>query len=581
MVETARTAMSNYYGISLDFCLVDGGSQDGTQAWCREQPDVTLVEHGDLRGAVKAFNDGARAATGEYVIMANDDIEFLDDGILQAWIYMQSNPDCGVGCFYQDRNGRDWHVESMPAVSQGGEQIHVPYGQVCMVPRWLGDRVGWWGDYLHTYGGDNELSAQIITLGYKASPVEGARIHDAEADDDLRKINNISGAKDPRAVRGHHPDSWAWGRAWRGRQEHLQFARGPSLVGPLVRNGPQIPNPIVPRERVLYLPIYEQGWPIQKQQKRGLREALAKVGLVAEYDYVGRFQEAGKDIALTEMQFLLHQIKPTLILSQLHNGEQIGPGVVGRLRDAAPGVTWVNWNGDYWPENLTSEEGLALARSFDLQLTVNRKALNDYDKHGIKANYWQIGWEPDGVGHAPDGAACDLVFLGNRYSQARTTLVRHLRKEEWLDFHLHGQGWPDGWARGACLYDFITACKLYRAAKFSLGDSQWPNSGFVSNRVMQALVAGGSVLCHQWFARMEELGLEDGLTCIVWKEYQELVSKIKFYLEHEDQRQAMAEAGQRLALDRHSFDVRVSELLGMLDGRPAPAQELEMIDDWR
>jgi spore maturation protein CgeB len=122
---------------------------------------------------------------------------------------------------------------------------------------------------------------------------------------------------------------------------------------------------------------------------------------------------------------------------------------------------------------------------------------------------------------------------------------------------------------------------LYRAAKFSLGDSQWPDSGFVSNRVMQALVAGGSVLCHQWFARMEELGLEDGLTCIVWKEYQELVSKIKFYLEHEDQRQAMAEAGQRLALDRHSFDVRVSELLGMLDGRPAPAQELEMIDDWR
>ena len=99
--------------------------------------------------------------------MDKDDIEFVGDGILQAWIYMQNNPDCGCGCFFQDRNGRDWHVESMPAVSQQGEQTHVPYGQVCMVPRWLGERVGWWGDYLHTYGGDNELSAQILTLGYK------------------------------------------------------------------------------------------------------------------------------------------------------------------------------------------------------------------------------------------------------------------------------------------------------------------------------------------------------------------------------------------------------------------------------
>lgn len=582
MVTTAREAMGNHYGVSLGFCLVDGGSQDGTQDWCRQQPDVTLVEHGSLRGAVKAFNDGANAATGEYVIMANDDIEFVGDGILQAWIYMQNNPDCGCGCFFQDRNGQNWHVESMPAVSQQGEQIHVPYGQVCMVPRWLGERVGWWGDFLHTYGGDNELSAQIITLGYKASPVEGARIHDAEADDDLRKINNISSGKDPRAVNGHHPDSWAWGRAWRGRREHLQFPRGPSLVGPLLCDRPQIPNPITPRERVVYLPIYEHGWPIQKKQKRGLREALAETGLVAEYDYVGRFQEAGKEIALTEIQGLLHQVKPTLILSQLHNGDQIGPGVVAQLRNSAPDATWVNWNGDYWPDNLTSDEGLALARSFDLQLTVNRQALDEYDKQSIKAKYWQIGWEPDGVGHEPDGEPCDLVFLANGYSRPRKNLVRRLRKGPGFTFHLYGQGWPDGWAQGECLYDFVAACKLYRGAKFSLGDSQWPDSGFVSNRVVQALVAGESVLCHQWFAKMENLGLEDGVTCIVWREYQDLIDKIHFYLEHEDQRRAIAEAGQRLALERHSFDVRVSELLGMLDSRSGPMQEeTGDIDDWR
>ncbi len=39
------------------------------------------------------------------------------------------------------------------------------------------------------------------------------------------------------------------------------------------------------KERVLYLPIFEQGWQVQKEQKRGLRDALAKRAIVIEYDY--------------------------------------------------------------------------------------------------------------------------------------------------------------------------------------------------------------------------------------------------------------------------------------------------------
>ena len=44
-------------------------------------------------------------------------------------------------------------------------------------------------------------------------------------------------------------------------------------------------------ERILYLPIFEQGWTVQKEQKRGLREALKLLGIVYEYDYVGRYAE--------------------------------------------------------------------------------------------------------------------------------------------------------------------------------------------------------------------------------------------------------------------------------------------------
>lgn len=145
MVQSARASIASVLGLSLSFTLVDGGSQDGTIEWCKSQPDITLIEHGKLLGAIKAFNDGAFAAQADYIIMANDDIEFVEDSILLAFAYMQSNPDCGIGCFYQNRNGQDWHVEQMPCV-EDGKQVHRPYGQVCIVPKWLGDKVGWWGD---------------------------------------------------------------------------------------------------------------------------------------------------------------------------------------------------------------------------------------------------------------------------------------------------------------------------------------------------------------------------------------------------------------------------------------------------
>lgn len=572
MVESAHASLSGPYGLTWEFSLVDGGSRDGTQDWCKAQPDVRLIEHGRLLGAVRAFNDGARAALGNYVILANDDIEFIEDSILRAWVFMQAHPDIGIGCFYQDRHGQAWHVENMPAVKDG-VQVSVPYGQVCIVPRWLGDAVGWWGDYLHTYGGDNELTSNVYEMGYKVVPIPNAKIHDAMPNDYLRSVNNITGRSDPRAVRGSHPDTMAWGKRWSRRPEHMAYPNGYRFTGPIVRDSPVQPNLVPVRERILYLPIYEQGWDVQKTQKRGLREALTERGVVVEVDYVSVAQQ-GKDALVDRLRTEIERLQPTLILTQLHNAETLTVNAIRTLRRMTT-APWVNWNGDFWPQNLLSEDGLALAKTVDLQLTVNRSVLEQYQARGIKAAYWQIGWEPDGVGQPP-GEAHDVVFLASGYSQARQSLVKQIRS--WgLDFALHGSGWPEGWSMGQCLYDFKTGCSIYRGAKISLGDSQWPDSGFVSNRVMQALAAGGAALAHQWFRGMEELGLEDGKTCIVWREVGELRSRIAYYLTHEAERQAIAQAGEQLALTRHSFQARVRELFAMLPERKAEQVE----GDWR
>ena len=66
-------------------------------------------------------------------------------------------------------------------------------------------------------------------LGFKVSPIPTAKIHDLEAEDELRKINNQGRMTDPKKTRGNHPDSWAWGRRW-------NMGRG-GLSGPVIKEG--------------------------------------------------------------------------------------------------------------------------------------------------------------------------------------------------------------------------------------------------------------------------------------------------------------------------------------------------------
>jgi glycosyltransferase involved in cell wall biosynthesis len=597
MVLSVRHSLADIYGIEYEIVLVDGGSNDTTQEWCKQQPDIKLIEHGKLEGAVKAFNDGAYAATGKYVIMANDDIEFVDNSILLAYVYMETHPNCGGGCFYQDRGGRDWHVDGMQAIRILGkgrnrkvERVHVYYAQVGIFPKWLGDLVGWWcdeqeyGHYLksedyrrasdkriglHTYGGDNELSARIIDLGFTIEPIDPvnplAKITDKEAEDDLRRINNIDGGHDPKAVQGHHPDSWKFGQKWIRRNAMLGIHG--HYPGPILKDKPMIQNPLpeISKERVLYLPLFEQGWQVLKEQKIGLRDALAKVAFVYEYDYMEKYTKLSKAGMIHELEKICLEFSPTIVLTQLHNSDQINSGDIKVLRERCNGIVkFVNWNGDYWPDQLLRQDGLDLARSFDLMTCVNRDVIEKHQAQGINTQYWQIGWEPLGT-NCKSEIYHDIVFLASGYSEKRQKLGRFLAGQP-FSFGLYGSSWPEGMAKGECLYNFIKACEIYRGSKIAIGNNDFPESGWVSNRIFQILAAGNTVLCHQWFKDYEQLGLVDKTNCLIWKDLDELREILKYWLSdsRSQKRKIIAANGEKLALERHSFDSRVSELWEML-----------------
>lgn len=536
MIASARVSVPR--GIALDFVIVDGGSRDGTQAWCKAQRDVTLIEHGELRGAIRAFCDGAKAATGDFVVLANDDVRFIGDSLLRAAIHIETHPSCGAVAFEDDRpspgyEGSGFKVQTMQAIAHDDTVVSVVYAQVGMYRRWLGDECGWWGadDPImskgHTYGADNWLSARIWECGFTVDHVPNARCVDLVADDDLRETNARAERKNPGVYYKAYP------------------------------NGPRLPQRLNSDEReetlrVLYLPVYEQGMAIHSHTKRGLREAMQRRGfLVAELDYLNE---------RVDLPAAVEAFKPHILLTQIHDARSLPAYVLAECRKRKPDMMVINWNGD--ARGLTDAHYLALLRHVDLQLVVNASALKTYQAAGIPAAYWQIGYEEPHT-ELPIVPTHDVVMLGTCYNAARRNIEAVLTGLDGVNVGFYGMGWRK--PNGDCLYDFAKGEALYQNAKIAISDTftdgQTDVEGFVSNRLIQAMHAGVLVLQQACPGLQLWTGLQAGVHYVEWKDYKDLDKQIRHWLSvDEGERRAIADAGKAHVDKYYNFDALLDRL---------------------
>jgi len=175
-------------GIESEVIVVDGGSIDGTQQWAHGQR-IIFIEQGAAYGAVWAFNAGFYAAEGEYVAALNDDCTVVGDTLRLACDYLDSHATCGqVAIPWKDVG--DISEPTVQHVTLGKQAMDVIYANFGVARRWLGDEVGWWGEppYLVHYGGDCELSFQIIMRGYTVDELVGGQIAHLRVRDSTRRV---------------------------------------------------------------------------------------------------------------------------------------------------------------------------------------------------------------------------------------------------------------------------------------------------------------------------------------------------------------------------------------------------------
>lgn len=568
-------------GIPYEVVLVDAGSTDGTIEWAKGQNDVKVIEDGDRFGAISAFTRGAQMAQGKYVLLANDDVQFKQNSIIPAIVHLENNMKCGAVAFRDNRpmpptyTSKDYKVLRMAALIDG-RSASIPYAQVGLFRGWLGQRLKWWlGEHdemsgAWTYGGDNSLSGQIWHYGYTVDEVPECIVEDYVANDELRNINYNKGKA--------HDDSQYFYKQWPN--------------GVIVSNEPQIPQQDRRAARILYLPIYEPGWSVQKHPihgKKGLREALSrgknKYGanhIVQEFDYLS-VDPKGLRSRLVE---IADSFKPDLIISQIQSPLPLTAEMLKELKQRT-GATVVNWNGDQAIGGLYSREMLPLLREIDLQLITNLDVVPDYERERIKWDYWQIGYEESASDEETDRVASSyfleqgrespfandphwpVVYLASLRSPERIAIAKIVEE-------FGGRNFNPG-DEFASLYNFSVTKAILRRAKVIISDNGFTSRGFVSNRLFQALAAGGGVVLQQHVDGLDELtGLIAEHHYVEWHDLDELRAMISDALNPDfyEQVRHIARQGTAFVRENFSFDAQVTKLMALLKKHLGDNKEL-------
>jgi rSAM/selenodomain-associated transferase 2 len=97
LIDSLRQCKDVLQNVISQVVVSDGGSDDGTQEWCRSQPDIILVN--SPRGKGPQLNAGASAASGSLLLFLHADC-ILSPGLLAAMQATMAEPRFAGGAFH-------------------------------------------------------------------------------------------------------------------------------------------------------------------------------------------------------------------------------------------------------------------------------------------------------------------------------------------------------------------------------------------------------------------------------------------------------------------------------------------------
>ncbi len=163
-----------------------------------------------------------------------------------------------------------------------------------------------------------------------------------------------------------------------------------------------------------------------------------------------------------------------------------------------------------------------------------------------------------------------LFFNASLCIRNRDRFVIYLKRKLPDQFHLVGKGWDTAYGLPTAPR-FETAdayLNSFREAAINLNLVNGNAETGLNMRHFEITATGGFMLCYDQPELAEHF--EVGKECAVFRNETELLEKIQYYLDHPDERVAIARAGQERTLSHHLYSHRLQTLLRTVQSGPPP-----------
>ena len=180
MLQAAIESLRAQNYADIEIIVIDNDSSDDSVAWCKEQSDVRSIENSKNLGASITRNQGARIATGDYLLFMDSDAEIRSEGGLQRLVnHLEEDRNiAGIsGIYYTDNEltklwnwspVMDWEGSyDEPASMVAKEEIPTLSTCLQLVRADLFREIGGFDEYFFYLYDDADLSDRLRKLGHR------------------------------------------------------------------------------------------------------------------------------------------------------------------------------------------------------------------------------------------------------------------------------------------------------------------------------------------------------------------------------------------------------------------------------
>lgn len=210
-------------------------------------------------------------------------------------------------------------------------------------------------------------------------------------------------------------------------------------------------------------------------------------------------------------------------------------------------------------------------RSYDLILTSFPHYVEMFRNYGVRSEYLRIAFEPQvlerlGAVHP----TYPVVFVGgySAHHRSGSQILEQLANQLPLDFwgygveylphdspirqRYHGEAW------GIEMYRILAQSQIALNRHIDIAGC------FANNMRLYEATGVGTLLVTDWKDNLHEL-FEPGREVVTYRDVRECTGLVRYYLDHEDERTAIAKAGQERTLREHTYYHRMEELVDVVD----------------